>query len=1381
MDYTTVCDFFGGSIFHDDLRGNFVETQQRIDQLISAIDHQSDDEKNASFLLQAVQFVMQGNHKTAQAWLDKIGEVPETSPRWRFRKSSYQILNIAMARSPAIGWPVHLMEFPVNDIWNPKPYPASDVKNAIIASRDLQQHASPVDLFERDLFAYVFGVSHLAFRAHEYQTTTGGGNEVCEALGELNDAKIILEGEQLSFLSLRGRALDLQLTATETFLQRFMLEANKALPSLDKGAFARRLRGLRETCEARHDDLGVAQCVMAIGDSLVSGQHTSPLFLNMQIGDRLDEVTVRTAEALYLEPLLTAGSPCLPDDGGVVESDLEEQLPDIPQHPTLTGSGFPEIASLDQIKEAWKAYSRAESIYQRAGHSRGLGAIKLRRACLLMIVRSNSGVMWANKRYTNDLERHITELLREAAQLFSSNADIIHEKLVQVHLLILEQLSTESAEQARETGASAEDNDATMLQWYLATFAQRLGDYYRYFCGSSLGMHCYEIARLLCIRAPTLNFTWLQSLDSLTEFSLAFGFSQVAKASIATMQESLDNILGRLRATQRVNADDVGVCRCCKNLRWYLVHRLVRRVLSTYTTMGLFTKEVANSVKTLLEKLDDIPEDLFTTIDLDTKDLVEIYAERARCSHLMEDGNHSSFDEVAQNMVESYTRRSSFDVLEACSKFMADISEDSISMQQFGEKFGRLEHRQLSAFHERETFSQLNGASKEEMEAVNSVTEIFLVERAMGTCIFLKRWDQADQLMEMLTSKLAGYATSVYCPTISLPWQRRLWAGLVAEHKGRYYDALRLYFQSWYFATVKRMDDMDLEQKRFQMTFSDRARIYSCIARLCVYVRTQRFSLPEPTSTTDQDLSLLSATSSANIPPESADETAIEWLELGKARNTMALLALWKNDPPGSNLSKWLELNRRMALWTELQSRGAMRTQDEEAEFLQLDQEAVEMERFLIENIGVLPSQRADASLWYKFPTLCASIPDDTLVIYTAISQDGLALFAIDNTGILHRSWNPSVRPFQIRKAVSTYLGLMNQYQCGADINVLNFLSAYLSSIFIQPLARFVLQKEVIFFVPSGDMARFPLNTLMLDGRYLFPWKKVCQVPSLSLYHHARSTATLDGEFAASAIARPGSLREELDGGLAALPMGAIEALHASLVCRASIFDATTVTRDRFRELLQTSSILHISTHGKVNYERPGHSWIALQQPFRILDLANVRAKVSAVVFSACFSGAGMAHSSGDVVGFSHAVLATGTKAYVGALWKVKEVSTLIQMFLFYIRMVRQSDEIFLFRDAWHEANETVLSLDLPRAVEFLRSMAAEWDIMERKGLNPNGFVKGGREAVTESIEELGFDGADILTEFQHPFIWAAFNVVGFADWGIRNNINRYSQPAGEP
>jgi hypothetical protein len=94
---------------------------------------------------------------------------------------------------------------------------------------------------------------------------------VYEACRELHDIKIILEGEQINFLSLRDRALDLQITTTETFLERCMLEANRALASLEEDAFASQLRGLRESCEARHHNLGIAQCVTEIGDSLIAG------------------------------------------------------------------------------------------------------------------------------------------------------------------------------------------------------------------------------------------------------------------------------------------------------------------------------------------------------------------------------------------------------------------------------------------------------------------------------------------------------------------------------------------------------------------------------------------------------------------------------------------------------------------------------------------------------------------------------------------------------------------------------------------------------------------------------------------------------------------------------------------------------------------------------------------------------------------------------------------------------------------------------------------------------------------------------------------------------------------------------------------------------
>ncbi|OAP60502.1 hypothetical protein AYL99_05504 [Fonsecaea erecta] len=981
MDYTAVCSFFGSSIFHGELWGNFRDAQLQLDLLLLSIGDQQDHAKAEAFLLQAITFLLQGKHADSQAWLDKIGEIPGISPRWFFRKSSYQILNVAMSRSPVVTWPLHRLSSPVFEVWDSASYPASAVKPFMAASKKLRQHALPIDLFEQDLFCFVFGISHLGFRAQECQYWKAGGREACDGLEEMEDFILMLEGEQFSYAVLRKRALELQLYMTESSLQRLLVEANRALPSLNKDVFAHRLNDVWKLCEERGDDLGVAGCAIMTGDNLVSGQHTSPVFLNMQVGDRLDEIHLRTAEAGYLTPLLDIHSAPVNDHGCAPQGTFEEMMAEnVPQHSSLTGTDPAKIAEIERIQAAWKIYDKADYIYQQKANLRGLGAVKLRRACLLSMMLSSAGVMWADHRHFSQLKSRIEKLLIDAGEVFSACGDTIHEKLAKVHLFITEQLSTGSAEKARETGATAEGDRATMLQWYFVCFTQRLGDYYRYFCSSQYGIHCHEIARLLCLRSPTLRFVWFQSVDAITEFSMAFGFSQVAKASIASMLDGLPPLLERLEAAERINADDVEVALCCKNLRWYIVQRLMRRVLSAYTLVGDFTEEGENVLNRLSGQLNDSPEQDFETVDLDTKDLISIYRERRRCSRLLEDGHQSSFNEVAQQMVNIYTQRPSFDVLEQCCSFMIEISDNSIPMRQFTERFVQLDLQQLSYFHDKQTFCKLNGASDEQMEAGNYVMEIFLLERAMGICVSMKRWKNASQIMAGLLKKLPEYATSVYCPTSSMPWQRRLWAGLIAEHEGRYHDALRLFFQSWYFATIGSTQDMDIEQKRFQMSFSDFARIYTCIARLCIYIRTQRFSLPALESALDRDPNdsylLLSATSKKHIPPERADETAIEWLELGRARNTMTLLNLWKSDQPDSDLSQWLELSRKMTLWTELQSCGTMRTQAEEEEFLQLDREADQIQNFLIDNLGVVRNEMGEASHRHKFATLCSSLPN---------------------------------------------------------------------------------------------------------------------------------------------------------------------------------------------------------------------------------------------------------------------------------------------------------------------------------------------------------------------------------------------------------------------
>jgi CHAT domain-containing protein len=1383
MDFHTVCDFFGGSIFAGELKGDFADAQRRVNSMLDGIESQSADEKAIAFLLQGIVFLLQGKHADSETWLEKLDAIPKLPARWQFRKASYQLFNIVTANYPPLGSPFHIQNFPVFDVWDPRYYPPSAVVDLLRSCRELSEHAQTMDTFERDLIATILSISTIGFRPSQFRQTTTAGEVAVGSVAEVEDMRLMLGKEQLSLLNLRDRAVQLNLPMTETFIERLILEANRSVQS---SQFGRRLNDLQKKCEAQGDDLGIALCMITKGDNLVAGPHSHPYFLNMQVGETLDEVTLRGAGAYSLTPLLTVDSSKSQGEVEILETEFWKLLAeDMPQHHPLTGSDFPVIAKLDQIRAASRSYDQAELIYRQCNHLRGLGAIKLRRACLLMMNRSSPAVLWGPSRSAAEQGKCIQKLLNDASEMLSASGDHLLTKVVKVHRFIFQGFAGDFGEQVREMGVWAENNRSTMFLWCLGTFTHRLGDYYRYLCGSTRGGSCYEIARLLFLRCPTLYFEWFRCVDLITDFALSFGIFQVAITSIPGMLGGVDHLLARLRAAQRVNAADLQFSNFCDNIRWFLVQRLIRRVLSVYTAVGDFSNVGRAIVDGLCENLKDYPEeDELKVVHLDTQDLVEIFTARAESMRLLEEGEHAALDRFAEQTVESYTKRPSFDVLQECLKIISDISDDSKAMRDFTKKFVALDIQHLSIFHERRIFCRLNGASGEQRQVIDYPAELSLRERALELFIHIKAWKAASRFMADLTSRFPSYATSTHSVTGSLPWQRRLWAGLVSEHDGRYHEALSFYFQSWYFVAIDGRDMQDFEQRRSRLIFSDMGRVFPCIARLCIYLRTQRFRLPgaDDSIARDDSFSLLSAPSDAHIPAMTADETAVEWLELGKARYTMDLLSTWQNSTSDSGLGRWLETNRKMTIWKELRSLGSMRTPAEEQEFQQLDKEAQDLDYFLIENVDLVSGAMHDTNYWYSFRTLRSSLPPDALVIYTAISQDGLALFGIDHTGILYRCWNPSVKPFLIRKAVSTYLGLINKDECEADIKVLQFISAYLSSIYIQPLARFIIRKDVIIFVPSGDIARFPLGTLLLDNRYLFPWKKICQVPSLSLYHYSRSAAKLDPQITISAISRPGSMREELSPeGLAALPMGGIEALHVSLMAGASLMNAAHVTRDQFRQTLQESSIVHVTTHGMINYQRPAHSYITLKEPFRILDLANVQSKASAVIFSTCFSGAGSAYSSGDLIGFSQAVLATGAKTYIGALWKARDVSTLIQMYLLYSLMPRQDNKIYLFNDAWHRANEILLSLDVEKATVFLKAILKEWDIMEKGGFKPGRFVRFGREQLIDVIEELRSDGGENLIDFQHPFIWAPFAVVGYADWGMRYNVNRMEKGEHDP
>ena len=267
----------------------------------------------------------------------------------------------------------------------------------------------------------------------------------------------------------------------------------------------------------------------------------------------------------------------------------------------------------------------------------------------------------------------------------------------------------------------------------------------------------------------------------------------------------------------------------------------------------------------------------------------------------------------------------------------------------------------------------------------------------------------------------------------------------------------------------------------------------------------------------------------------------------------------------------------------DLSSLRRPRTEAEEREYQKLNDASLETELKAYPLLNWDTRPLGDQVL--EYPALLTGIPKDALVIYIALSADGLELYGIDQSSIL-RCTGQDVKASSTRQMVSRYIGLLATYKDEAPEEELDILTLSMSKVFIEPLEDLIRAKEQIIFVPSGDLARFPLSALLFEYKPLGLQKSVSQVPSLSALAHL-SLRRVAGTATIAAIACPGSAKEAEAGGPAALPMAGIEALLIGQQFGITPISATDVSKEQFCQEVQRCHIMHLSTHGIFDQAAP--------------------------------------------------------------------------------------------------------------------------------------------------------------------------------------------------
>ncbi|KAI9155463.1 hypothetical protein HJFPF1_08047 [Paramyrothecium foliicola] len=392
--------------------------------------------------------------------------------------------------------------------------------------------------------------------------------------------------------------------------------------------------------------------------------------------------------------------------------------------------------------------------------------------------------------------------------------------------------------------------------------------------------------------------------------------------------------------------------------------------------------------------------------------------------------------------------------------------------------------------------------------------------------------------------------------------------------------------------------------------------------------------------------------------------------------------------------------------------------------------------------------------------TVFAAIPPDTAVVELNVSRGGFIMLGITRNGI-EVAHQDTANDIELRKLVYPYIHALRNNELWKQNTELHAKLSSVSDTILKPLYGLLERVEHVIFVPSSIFALFPFSCLLYKDSPLILHKAVSQIPSLSVLERLTKTYERRGPSTTTqrpnpkvfALVHPHQAAEQR-------PSVVYSALSLYRLLGTPPFVPTAVDEVKFAAEYRNSTIIHIGTHGYQSALSPWQSYLSLAKRFKVMDLAKLKTQAALVVFCACLSGLGKVTNGNDVLGFSHAVLQSGAQVYMGALWKVSELETLLLFNLFYKKLAETDDRGVAkasIAKAWQYAQVTLFSLNKETAMRLLQEALVDWEHAETNGINPADFVPNGKVWLERQINSLDWDDE----HFKNPYYWASFSLIG--------------------
>ncbi|KAL8820776.1 MAG: hypothetical protein Q9191_007448, partial [Dirinaria sp. TL-2023a] len=1186
MDFRETCNFFGGSIFVEEPRGDFKSSEERIQEREANINQSSDDEKAACVLLRIVHSALVGNianedgKPSCQTYLNAF-YAENRSRRWLFRL--YQ-LNLEMI----------------------------DV-------------VDPLDKLEFSISAALWTLSHCGLEAARVSNPSYIFHNP-KPENPRHGMKVY-EDCCHRLANVKSLAEELRLETVSNYAERLIAEVRQTQGVSDP---VQVFEPLKARYAAAGDDVGIAICYVLQADAMISGCFSSPIALNLLPIDGWDYLGSDTSLERHHMPFATSVEYLIADSlgDGIHSMCLEDKVKyrvrfsEKARQASSAGKNILWITSTggraerrspqgvtshdskmeadtssrgahfvqdsinnwsDMAKMAMALYQEADDLFHHSNAPRGQAMIASRKACLLLTQEVLPEMYWESKEESN--LSYIKKLLITACDGFHNAGDVVHLKLTQLHLLLLaSEANGDIFKLQPGIGEWGKKSANWIFARQLGLLAFRFGDHLRHACGSTVKARLsYECARFILREIREQWTVYFQLECAMASLSLALNDIGASKIAL----DIAGIIFTQLALELDIAAEKEPLWKEAKHF-----FNMVLIDLKISASQRLDTAEVMReSCHRELKALEDdaLGEGKQQQYDTNMNGLREWFADKRRVI----DAHVSGLE------YEEHMDRGTWDL--GRSKVMIHLMVSaSTEVESLDVKLARVDlllklerfeevHQILSTIDGNGVLNEFRVGLAFEYGDLTPLYERRQTLRAMESvlerCINSQFWSRARHFQILIEKISPDHFLFPGNYSHILPWQRALWLGLIEESQGITSHFYSSFFQSWALFHSEWLNTNTVDFRNALVNHKDFDRIAVSIARfyrrMNSLVKESRV-VPQRPAKDDQIRFVRSWNRSVNMADWDLQAEALGALERGKALSVAQSVSAGTTTDT-HDIAQYDKTRYRFRLWLDLASLRRPRTEAEEEEYQVLNNSSLEEELKTRPLVGWDKRPLGDQVLGY--PALLTGLPKDALVIYIALSADGLELYGIDHSGIL-RCTGQDVRASSTRQMVSRYVGLLSTYKDEAPEEELGNLAWSMSKVFIQPLEDLIRAKEQILFVPSGDLARFPLGVLLFENEPLGLQKPVSQVPSLSALVHL-SLRRVAGTATISAITRPGSPKEAQAGGPSALPMAGIEALLIGQQFGITPLSATEVSKEDFYQEMERCHIMHLSTHGHFDEAAP--------------------------------------------------------------------------------------------------------------------------------------------------------------------------------------------------